>query len=70
MTDTDWSNATNTNTNDALMRKLNMLEAVACLARETVDPESFGITPEIGRYSLARTSWTERVSSWFRGNQP
>ncbi len=68
MTDTDWSNVTDTN--DALMRKLDMLEAVACLARETVDPESFGITPEIGSYSLARTSWTERVSSWFRGNQP
>ena len=52
-----------TGTDDDLMRKLNMLEAVALLERETVHPETFGASSVIKTYSFVhrRVGWTQRV---------
>ena len=54
-----------TDEHDNLTRKLNMLETVSRLARETVDPETFGVIAVIGTYSFVRTSWTQRMLHRF-----
>ncbi len=54
-----------TDTYDDLARKINSLDSIAPLERKAASPESFRGT-EIESYEIVRSSWTRRVSSWFR----
>jgi len=51
-------------------RNLNMSEYISRLKREmeTIDSEIFLATSRIKRSPSVKTSWTQRVLSWFRSN--
>jgi len=54
-----------TDTYDELARKINSLDSVAPIERKAASPESSQGT-EAESYEIVKSSWTRRVSSWFR----
>ncbi len=51
---------------EELTNKLKVGDAITLMERETEEPDATGGTTRMKSYAFARTSWTQRVLSWFR----